>query len=174
MFAKLLCLIGLLSCLIASSLAQRQWPETAEAFPATEALPDLFTFKDGSKVESRKDWKRRRGELIALLMHYQYGSVPPKPDLVAAKIGRVREHASGLGTVNELTLLIGKYAQDYYLADDFGNLTERVRHWRDAPVATLPLPHPSPRNQLWLKKNPWFTEEVLPQLGANVSQLLAG
>ena len=98
------------------------------------------------------------------------GDLPPRPECAP------RWHASVLERLPniELTLLIGKYAQDYYLADDFGNLTERVRHWRDAPVATLPLPHPSPRNQLWLKKNPWFTEEVLPQLGANVSQLLAG
>ena len=55
----------------------------------------------------------------------------------------------------ELTLLIGQYAQAYYLrAAAKGSLTETVRHWADYGPAWLPLPHPSPRNTLWLRKNP--------------------
>ena len=65
----------------------------------------------------------------------------------------------------ELTLLIGQYAQAYYLGERRkGTLTATVRAWREYLPAYLPLPHPSPRNQLWLKRNRWFAEEVLPPL----------
>ena len=82
----------------------------------------------------------------------------------------------------ELTLLIGQYAQQYYLqsksdgASDFlkhnKTLTERVKHWRDAPAGFIPLPHPSPRNQIWLKKNPWFEADVVPFIRSEVQRLL--
>ncbi len=72
-----------------------------------------------------------------------------------------------------LTLLVGSYAQAYYLGDRAQKtLTETVRHYRDYLPEFLPLPHPSPRNQAWLKNNPWFAEEVLPLLRAKVAELL--
>lgn len=72
-----------------------------------------------------------------------------------------------------LTLLVGSYAQAYYLGDRAQKtLTGTVRHYRDYLPEFLPLPHPSPRNQAWLKHNPWFAEEVLPLLRAKVSELL--
>ena len=72
-----------------------------------------------------------------------------------------------------LTLLIGSYAQAYYLGAERGKtLTDTVRQYRDYLPACLPLPHPSPRNQLWLKRNPWFTDEVLPLLRQTVASLL--
>lgn len=64
---------------------------------------------------------------------------------------------------SKVILLVGKYAQDYYLRDK-KTLTERVKNWRDYSVQYLPLPHPSPRNNIWLKKNNWFENEVLPQM----------
>ena len=65
----------------------------------------------------------------------------------------------------EIALLVGSYAQAYYLgrARD-KTLTDTVRAWRDYLPQFLPMPHPSPRNQMWLKRNPWFAEEVLPFL----------
>jgi uracil-DNA glycosylase len=77
----------------------------------------------------------------------------------------------------ELTLLIGLYAQRRYLgakvgARRRGNLTETVRAWADYGPATLPLPHPSWRNTGWLKRNPWFEAELLPELRARVRVLL--
>lgn len=63
----------------------------------------------------------------------------------------------------ELVLLIGQYAQRYYLSDSFASLTERVRQ-QQLSQRYLSLPHPSPRNQLWLKRNPWFETEILPVL----------
>lgn len=62
----------------------------------------------------------------------------------------------------KLTLLIGQYAQNYYLYDKPKTLTETVRQWQQWAPHFMPLPHPSPRNTLWLRKNPWFEETVLP------------
>ncbi|MCG3761092.1 hypothetical protein EXA21_16865 [Vibrio cincinnatiensis] len=56
----------------------------------------------------------------------------------------------------QMTLLIGQYAQNYYLKDKPATLTETVRQWQRWAPHYLPLPHPSPRNTLWLKKNPWW------------------
>ena len=65
----------------------------------------------------------------------------------------------------KLTILIGKYAQKYYLGDRFDkNLTENVKNFRSFLPDFLPLVHPSPRNRIWQKKNPWFEEEVVPVL----------
>ena len=72
----------------------------------------------------------------------------------------------------ELILLIGQYAQQYYLPDRALSLTARVRQWQQYLPRYLPLPHPSPRNQLWLKKNPWFTETVIPQLQAAIHRFM--
>lgn len=72
----------------------------------------------------------------------------------------------------QLTLLIGQYAQHCYLQDDYSTLTERVKHWKDSPAGFLPLPHPSPRNRLWLKKNAWFEQQVIPCLRQQVHRLI--
>ena len=81
----------------------------------------------------------------------------------------------------DLTLLVGLYAQRRYLgakggakggAKRRGNLTETVRAWADYWPAYLPLPHPSWRNTGWLKRNPWFEAELLPELRARVRALL--
>ncbi len=63
----------------------------------------------------------------------------------------------------ELILLIGKYAQDYYLGKKVKrNLTETVRSFHEYLPDYFVLPHPSPRNNIWMKKNEWFRKEVLP------------
>ncbi len=72
-----------------------------------------------------------------------------------------------------LTLLVGGYAQKYYLGERAQKtLTETVRHYRDYQPEFLPLPHPSWHNQGWLKRNPWFADEVLPLLRKRVAGLL--
>ena len=79
----------------------------------------------------------------------------------------------------ELIIVIGQYAQAWHLGDRRRkNLTETVRAWRqlfEAPVRpkVLPLPHPSWRNNAWLKRNPWFAEELLPVLRSEVRRLVA-
>lgn len=74
----------------------------------------------------------------------------------------------------ELVLLIGAYAQSYYLGNRAASsLTETVQNWRDYLPDFLPLPHPSFRNTAWLKRNPWFDTEVLPYLRGRVAELVA-
>ena len=73
----------------------------------------------------------------------------------------------------ELTLLIGAYAQAYYLGEKREKtLAATVKRWREFLPDFLPTPHPSPRNKLWLKKNPWFEAEVIPELQRRVAALL--
>lgn len=72
----------------------------------------------------------------------------------------------------QLTLLVGRYAQRRYLDARRGNLTETVRAWADCGPTVLPLPHPSWRNTGWLKRQPWFEAELVPELRARVRALL--
>ena len=76
----------------------------------------------------------------------------------------------------ELKLLIGMYAQQHYLKDKTKKtLTETVRAFEEyLPMGFLPLPHPSPRNTLWLKRNPWFDEEVVPALRERTAGFING
>ncbi|GAB5402770.1 MAG: uracil-DNA glycosylase family protein [Aureliella sp.] len=74
----------------------------------------------------------------------------------------------------KLTLVVGQFAQKYRLgANRKSSLTKTVEAWREFAPANLPLPHPSPRNNRWLKKNPWFGEDVLPYLRKRVTGLLS-
>ncbi|MBC8673795.1 uracil-DNA glycosylase family protein [Aeromonas hydrophila] len=79
------------------------------------------------------------------------GDLPPRPECAPTWHDKVLMLLPNI----ELTLLIGQYAQAYYLREAAkGSLTETVRSWADYGPAWLPLPHPSPRNTFWLKKNP--------------------
>ncbi len=73
----------------------------------------------------------------------------------------------------ELVLLIGMYAQNYYLKDQAKRtLTETVNNYPSYLPKYFVLPHPSPRNRFWLTKNPWFEKEVIPELQKRVQQLI--
>lgn len=71
----------------------------------------------------------------------------------------------------ELTVVVGGYAQKYHLGVKTG-VTETVKAWRDHAPRLFALPHPSWRNSAWLKKNPWFEAEVLPELRAQVQKVI--
>ncbi len=72
-----------------------------------------------------------------------------------------------------LTLLIGSYALNWHLGDRVkANMTETVRAWREYTPRHIPLPHPSWRNNGWIKKNPWFESELLPYLRRRVKTIL--
>ncbi|MEH6394474.1 uracil-DNA glycosylase family protein [Pseudoalteromonas sp.] len=73
----------------------------------------------------------------------------------------------------KLTIVLGKYAQAYHLPHTKHlPLTELVKSWREYWPAILPLPHPSPRNNIWLAKNPWFERDVVPKLCDAVQSIL--
>ena len=101
------------------------------------------------------------------------GDLPPRPE--CAKLWRAKLLAM-LPNI-QLTLVIGQYAIAYHLPNNpHKNLTETVRHWRDHwqenGPCLIPLPHPSPRNNIWLKKNPWFEGEVIPRLQTHAKSIL--
>lgn len=97
------------------------------------------------------------------------GDKPPRPECAPLWHPPLR---AALPKV-ELTLLVGQYAQAYYLGPRRrGSLTETVRAWRELLPDFLPLPHPSWRNTAWLKRHPWFAAELLPELRARVRTLL--
>ena len=97
------------------------------------------------------------------------GDYPPPPR--CATLWRPRLLA-GLPNV-ELTLLVGSYAQGWALGDRAkASMTETVLAWRDYLPAFLPLPHPSWRNTGWLKRHPWFEDEITPNLRARVAAML--
>ncbi len=74
----------------------------------------------------------------------------------------------------ELILLIGMYAQNYYLKDKGKRtLTETVSNFSEYLPTYFTLPHPSPRNRFWLTKNPWFTTSVIPILQSKVSEIIS-
>ena len=73
----------------------------------------------------------------------------------------------------ELTLLVGSYSQGWALGERAGKtMTDTVAAWRTFGPSVLPMPHPSWRNTAWLKRNPWFEEEVTPYLRQRVAGIL--
>ncbi|WP_223032402.1 uracil-DNA glycosylase family protein [Hanstruepera marina] len=97
------------------------------------------------------------------------GDLPPRPECAPQWHQPLFDSMKQV----ELMLLIGMYAQRYYLKEQTKNtLTETVKNYKDYLPNYLPLPHPSPRNRFWLTKNPWFEIEVLPELKQRVHQLL--
>lgn len=98
------------------------------------------------------------------------GDLPPRPECAEAWRKRAMASLPDL----ELILVIGQYAHDWHLkGQGGGTLTETVRNWKRYWPKILPLPHPSPRNNLWLKKNPWFEREILPALKTRVGEILS-
>lgn len=97
------------------------------------------------------------------------GDLPPRLECAPAW----RERLLAQLTCIELVLLVGQYAQAWHLGPRRrATLTETVRAWRDYWPAELPLPHPSPRNNLWLARNPWFEHEVVPALRQRIRAIV--
>ena len=97
------------------------------------------------------------------------GDLPPRPECAPRWHPRLRACLPQL----HLTLLIGQHAQRYYLGARLkDNLTATVHAWREYLPAFFPLPHPSPRNQFWLKTNTWFSAEILPVLREQVQAMI--
>ena len=96
------------------------------------------------------------------------GDFPPRPECApkwrSALLGRMKKV--------QLTLVIGQYALVYHLPQEKGSLTAAVKAWQKYGPQVVPLPHPSPRNNLWLKRNPWFEVELIPMLRKRVQEVL--
>lgn len=97
------------------------------------------------------------------------GDLPPRRECAPEWRDRLLRHLKNL----KLTLLIGQYAQAYHLPHGDQAVTSTVASWRDHWPRVVPLPHPSPRNNIWLKRNPWFEKDLLPRLRAQVARVLA-
>lgn len=154
----------------------------ASQAPGRRAHDNGVPFSDASG-ERLRDWlgvdadtfyDQRRFAILPMGFCYpgsgRSGDLPPRPECAAAWRQRL---LAGLKNL-QLTLAIGRYAIDWHLPNATGkSLTEVVAGWeRDWPNI-LPMPHPSPRNQRWLRDHPWFGEQVLPRLKSRVAELVA-
>jgi len=96
------------------------------------------------------------------------GDLPPRKECAELWHKKLLMHLPNI----KLTLLIGQYAQNYYLSDskyyNGGTVTEVVTKWKKFAPKYFPLPHPSPRNTLWLRKNSWFESKTIPKLRKQV------
>ena len=97
------------------------------------------------------------------------GDLPPPPICAETWRNKLLEAMPEI----QLTLVIGQYAMAWHLKNREKNLTETVKNWADYGEQVMPLPHPSPRNNIWLKKNPWFEEEVITVLKSKVRKILS-
>lgn len=97
------------------------------------------------------------------------GDLPPRPECAPAWREQLLAHLQQI----RLTVVLGRYAQAYHIGNAGMSLTDLVKSWKSWWPDTIPLPHPSPRNNIWLKRNPWFELEVLPTLNRRVAEVLA-
>jgi uracil-DNA glycosylase len=98
------------------------------------------------------------------------GDLPPRKECAVEWRQRFIDRLANV----QMTLVIGQYAMAWHLQDrKQRNLTETVKNWSAYGPEIFPLPHPSPRNNIWLKKNPWFNHDLLPDLRKGVRSTLA-
>jgi uracil-DNA glycosylase len=125
---------------------------------------DRETFYDESKVALT-------GMAFCFPGYDKAGHDLPPPKICAATW---RDRLFAARPAFETVLLVGSYALDWNLGNrQKSTMTETVKAWREYTPRFVPLPHPSWRNNDWLKKNPWFAEELLPYLRRRVRRLLA-
>lgn len=112
------------------------------------------------------------------------GDLPPRPECAPQWHSAILDQLPNI----RCTLLIGLYSQNYYAparlsgpvgantehakAKPYKNLTERVRDWKRFVPSHYVLPHPSPRNQMWLRRNPWFELHAVPHLQQTMRSIL--
>ncbi len=99
------------------------------------------------------------------------GDLPPRPECARTWRAKVMAHLPKI----ELVLVVGSYAQKWHLGPGTKpTLHATVSAWREYAPRYFPLPHPSWRNNAWIKGNPWFEAELLPHLRAEVARVLQG
>ncbi|MCB1510133.1 MAG: uracil-DNA glycosylase family protein [Hyphomicrobiaceae bacterium] len=147
----------------------------ASGMPFTDPSGDRL--RDWMGVSSEEFYDDRRVAIVPMGFCFpgldaKGGDLPPRKECAPAWREQVFAQLPGL----DLILLVGGYAQKWHLgADVRPTLTETVAAWRDyalRPLPCLPLPHPSWRNNGWLKRHRWFEVELLPELQRRVRLLL--
>ena len=120
------------------------------------------------------DYFYNSGMFAVLPMDFYYpgkgksGDLPPRLGFAEKWHPMILEHLPNI----QLTILIGQYAQKYYFPENKDNVTDTVKNYRQFLPHFMLLVHPSPRNQLWITKNPWFEEQVIPELQILVKQII--
>jgi uracil-DNA glycosylase len=98
------------------------------------------------------------------------GDLPPRKECASTWLPKLLANLPNI----QLTLLIGQYAQKHYLGSRAkANLTETVAAYTDYLPTYFPLPHPSPRNNIWLKRNLWFEKSTIPALRVACTTVLS-
>ena len=97
------------------------------------------------------------------------GDLPPRPECAPTWHQLLLKQMKQV----DLTILIGQYSQQYYLAEKLKpTLTETVKSFKQYLPEFLPLVHPSPRNRIWQRKNLWFEKEVVPYLQKTIQKIV--
>ena len=149
----------------------------ASGTPFTDPSGDRL--RDWLGVTSEEFYDTRRVAIVPMGFCFpghdaKGGDLPPRKECAATWHREVFAAMPRL----DLVLLVGSYAQRWHRPQDAGlGMTEMVRNWRrilEAPERprALPLPHPSWRNNAWIRNNPWFTTDLLPALREEVRRLL--
>ena len=149
--------------------------------PGTKVHASGIPWDDASGKQLRKwlgvtDDQFYDGEIFAIVpMGFCYpgrgkgGDLPPRPECAPQWHEQLMEFMPNV----ELVLLIGMYAQKYYLKKDAKKtLTETVSNYEVYLPYYFPLPHPSPRNRFWLTRNSWFEEHILSQLQNRIKEII--
>jgi uracil-DNA glycosylase len=98
------------------------------------------------------------------------GDLPPRPECAEKWMSSILDKLPK----RQIVLLIGQYAQAWFLQSrKKATLTETVKSWKLYLPDYFVLPHPSPRNNIWLKKNPWFEKQLVPKLGKKIGELIS-
>jgi len=134
--------------------------------------PSGVRLREWMDVDPRRFYDERHVAIIPMGYCYpgrgKSGDLPPRKECATLWLAKLLDHLPKV----ELTLLIGQYAQRHYLAKRRKpTLTATVRAWREYEPTYFPLPHPSPRNNLWLRRNGWFERDLVPQLQAACRRL---
>ena len=149
--------------------------------PGIKAQESKIFFNDKSGVKLR-EWMGiddeifyKSGLIGVVPMDFYYpgkgksGDLPPRKNFAKKWHDKVLELMPNL----ELIILVGKYAQDYYLGNDKKeNLTATVFNYEQYLPRYFPIVHPSPLNFRWYNKNPWFMERVIPRLKDRVAMII--